>query len=64
MLAAGIDKVHRDMILGHSLKGMDVYYISPDDDTLKAEMKKYSKWFEDQISILDQTLDQLAVNNT
>ena len=26
MLDAGVDKIHRDLIFGHSLKGMDVHY--------------------------------------
>lgn len=29
MVEAGFDKVYRDTILGHSLKGMDVHYINP-----------------------------------
>ena len=29
MLNAGVDKVHRDLILGHSLHGMDVHYWPP-----------------------------------
>ena len=29
MLNAGVDKVHRDVILGHSLRGMDIHYIEP-----------------------------------
>jgi len=28
MLYAGVNKVHRDIILGHSLKGMDVHYLA------------------------------------
>lgn len=34
MLNAGVDKVNRDLILGHSLKGMDVHFMAPDDDAL------------------------------
>ena len=41
MLTAGVDKVHRDLILGHSLQGMDVHYMAPDDVTLKEAMEKY-----------------------
>ncbi len=29
MLSAGVDKVYRDTILGHSLQGMDVHYMAP-----------------------------------
>jgi hypothetical protein len=34
MLNAGVDKVHRDLILGHSLQGMDVYYLAPSENDL------------------------------
>jgi len=27
---AGVDKIHRDLILSHSLKGMDVHYMALD----------------------------------
>jgi hypothetical protein len=29
MLRAGVDKALRHTILGHSLKGMDMYYLKP-----------------------------------
>ena len=41
MLNAGIDKVLRDSIVGHSLKGMDVHYLVPDDDALAGAMDKW-----------------------
>ncbi len=34
MLNTGVDKIHRGFILGHSLKGMDVHYLVPSDDSL------------------------------
>lgn len=46
MLEAGIDKTYRDLILGHSLQGMDAHYISPDEKILIREMTKYVKWLE------------------
>ena len=58
MLDAEVDKVYRDLILGHSLRGMDVHYIVPSDDTLKQAMNKYADWLDKQILNLDQTLDQ------
>jgi integrase len=42
MVAAGLDKVCRDVILGHSLKGMDKNYIHPSDNDLKNAMEKYT----------------------
>jgi len=50
MLNAGVDKVHRDLILGHSLKGMDVHYMAPNDDSLKEAMDKYTRWLDEQIA--------------
>ncbi|MBC8430950.1 MAG: hypothetical protein H8D96_03425 [Desulfobacterales bacterium] len=43
MLNAGVDKVHRDLILRHSLKGMDVHYMALSDDSLKEAMDKYTR---------------------
>jgi intergrase/recombinase len=49
MLKAGIDKVYRDFILGHSLTGIDVHYLSPTDNDLKKEIEKYAEWVGKQI---------------
>jgi integrase len=49
MLNAGVDKVHRDLILGHSLTGMDVHYISPSEDDLHRAMGVYTAWLDAQI---------------
>lgn len=48
MVEAGVDKVYRDSILGHSLKGMDVHYIVPTDAALTAAMEKYTAWLNAQ----------------
>jgi len=67
MLNAGVDKTHRDIILGHSLLGMDVHYIVPDEETLHQAMKKYTKWLDEQIAkagaMFDQTVDQEATEH-
>jgi vacuolar-type H+-ATPase subunit F/Vma7 len=57
-----MDQAHRDTIVGHSLKGMDVHYLVPSEDSLTEAMDKYTKWLDAQISNLDQTLDQEAKN--
>jgi integrase len=49
MLKAGIDKVYRDTIVGHSLRGMDVHYIIADDDDLKAAIDKFTNWVDFQL---------------
>jgi len=42
MARAGVDKVYRDTIVGHSLKGMDKYYLVIDERTLTKAMNKYT----------------------
>jgi len=60
MAAAGVDRVYRDAILGHSLKGMDVHYIVPTDETLTNAMDKYTSWLDGKVvsGFVDQTVDQ------
>jgi integrase len=57
MLNSGMDKVHRDLILGHSLKGMDAHYLAPGEDALRKAMDKYTRWIDGQILNLDHSLD-------
>jgi len=49
MLSAGVDKVYRDTILGHSLKGMDIHYLVPSEDDLHRAMSKYTEWLDGQL---------------
>ena len=51
MLEAKVDKTYRDKILGHSMQGMDVYYIKNriKDKTLKEAMDIYTKWLDEEI---------------
>jgi integrase len=62
MLEAGIEKELRDTILGHSLKGMDVYYLSISEQSLKDAMDKYTKWLDQKVAevfgSVDQSVDQ------
>jgi integrase len=64
MLAAGVDKAHRDMILGHSLQGMDAHYFSPTEESLKEAMERFTLWLdrklEEASANVDQTVDQKA----
>jgi integrase len=50
MLEAGLDKAHRDMILGHSLQGMDVHYLVPTEEALRKAMDRYTKWLDGEVS--------------
>ena len=62
MLNAWIDKAFHDTILGHSLKGMDVHYIAPDESDLKRTMDRFTEWLDGELKFLnvDQTLDRKA----
>jgi integrase len=50
MLEAGLDKAHRDMILGHSLHGMDVHYLVPTEESLRNAMDRYTEWLDGEVS--------------
>jgi integrase len=50
MLSAGVDKVYRDMILGHTLTGMDVHYLSPSHEDLHRAMSIYTDRLEKQFA--------------
>jgi len=56
MLSAGIDKTYRDLILGHSLKGMDIHYLAPSEESLKNAMGKYTLWLDEQIAEAQKVL--------
>ena len=57
---AGVSESCRKTILGHSLKGMDAHYLRPKDEDLKQAMDSYTTWIDDQISNVDQTVDQVG----
>jgi integrase len=65
MQAAGVSRVCRDLILGHSLQGMDPHYIVPSEETLRQAMDKYTRWLDDQIAkalaSVDQNVDQAGI---
>jgi integrase len=46
---AGVDQVHRDVILGHSLQGMDAHYMAPSIEDLHRAMARYTVWLDDQM---------------
>jgi integrase len=50
MLRAGVDKALRDIILGHSLNGMDAYYLKPTEDDLRKAMDLYTEWLDKQLA--------------
>ena len=60
MVSAGIDKVYRDTILGHSLKGMDIHYIIPTVETLTNAIEKYTNWFDKHVEVVSANVDQIV----
>ena len=63
MLYAGVDKVHRDLILGHSLKGMDVHYLVPSDQSLTNAMIRYTDWLDRKTDEANRSLNKAGNEN-
>ncbi len=60
MLSAGVDKIHRDLILGHSLQGMDAHYLAPSENDLQKAMSKYTAWLEAQFANVSQNVNKAS----
>jgi integrase len=58
LLRAGIDKVLRDTIFGHSLQGMDAYYLKPSDGDLREAVTQFTEWIDAQIANVTQSVTQ------
>jgi len=60
--APAVDKVHRDLILGHSLQGMDAHCMAPSEEDLHRAMARYTEWLDSQLAQkdTDQTVDQTS----
>jgi integrase len=56
MVSAGVDKVYRDLILGHALQGMDRVYINPAEDTIRQAMDRYTAWLDAELANVAKTL--------
>jgi hypothetical protein len=63
MVNAGVDHVHRNLMLGYSLKGMDVHYMAPSEDDLVLAMARYTAWLDGQMQSVDQDVDQEGKNS-
>jgi integrase len=65
MVKAGVNKIYRDLLLGHSLEGMDVNYIveSGLEEELRQAMEQYAEWLGRQFQqFADQNADQVIFN--
>jgi hypothetical protein len=62
---AGVSRGCRDLILGHSLQGMDPHYIVAGAETLRQAIDKNTRWLDDQIAesvaSVDQNIDQAGM---
>jgi integrase len=50
MLTAGVEKVYRDAIVGHTLKGMDIHYLVLSDELLRAAIDQFTSWLDNEIA--------------
>jgi integrase len=57
MVEAGVDVIYRDILLGHSKQGMDVYYVQVEDETLTKAMQKYTAWLDNELKCVDLSVD-------
>jgi integrase len=48
LLRAGVDKAIRDTLVGHTLKGMDAFYLKPTEEDLRAAMDRFAAWLDAQ----------------
>ena len=60
MVNAGVDRVHRDIILGHSLDGVDVHSIAPSEEDLHRAIARYNEWLDGRLILqsVDHSVDQ------
>jgi hypothetical protein len=60
MVNAGVDQVHRDIIIGHIHHGMDVHNMAPSEEDLHRTMARYTKWLDGQLILqgVDHSVDQ------
>jgi hypothetical protein len=63
MVKAGVSKVFRDTILGHSLRGMDIHYISPSEDDLTEAMDKYTQFIVKNLEMIFANVSQVLPKN-
>ena len=61
MMNAGIIKEIRDTILGHSLTGMDVHYIVPDEAALMEAIEKYTVWIDGKLEDVRKNVYQNVI---
>jgi len=63
MVKAGVDKVFRDTILGHSIKGMDIHYIAPSEADLIEAMDRYTQFIDHELEVVSANVTQMLPKN-
>ncbi|MGE5257400.1 MAG: hypothetical protein ACM3KE_12050 [Hyphomicrobiales bacterium] len=63
MLEAGVDKIYRDRIPGHSPGGMDRHHIKPSEGTQRKAMAHCIAWLDEQLENVDPTVDQETIES-
>lgn len=63
MLKAGIEKEYRDLILGHSLKGIDAHYLAVDEKSLKQAMDRYTEWVDKKLQAVSANVTKTVTKN-
>ena len=58
MVVSGVNKIHCDVILGHALQGMDVFYVILEDKELKNAIGIYTRWLDEELRNVDLTVVQ------
>jgi integrase len=58
LLRAGVDKAIRDTLVGHTLKGMDAFYLKPTEEDLRAAIDRFTAWYDAQTEGVAQAVAQ------
>ncbi|MDZ7699495.1 MAG: site-specific integrase [Deltaproteobacteria bacterium] len=58
MMKAGVGKTYRDLLLGHTLTGMDIHYMAPSDQDLKKAMDIFTTYIDENLKNSDRNSDQ------
>jgi len=61
MVEAGVNRIHRDLILGHALSGMDAHYIKPSTDSLTKAIKIYTEWMDNTWGCKTENVNQNVI---
>jgi len=61
LFKAGVGRTARDVLLGHTLRGMDKFYLRVSDEDLKSAMDKYTVWIDSELADVHHLVAQEAI---